>query len=231
MYWKIFTQWFLNCSLSYNNKKKINSIALSVKKKFSESPSLLYYNSVLKPSRKQLFDWYRSISFWEPKRKWFQLFLIIIFHYYTSADNWKNHKKSFFCPIILKLSMLHFWSTKLIQTVFSHNTIYSGPGRIVLYETSLCMYMWLWKGGLKEGFMLNCFSYCFHLTTSSFFYHNIIRLCSYFLRIKISLIFMLMLIMVQWVAFFDIFSYTRPSKEIWNENRGSIPTKVRSTSK
>ena len=85
----------------------------------------------------------------------------------------------------------------------------------------LCVCMWLWKGGLKEGFMLNCFSYCFHLTTSSFFYHNIIRLWSYLLRIKISLIFMLMLIMVQWVAFFDIFSYSRPSKEIWNENRGT----------
>ena len=220
MYWKIFTQWFLNCSLSIQQQKKINSIALSVKKKFSESPSLLYYNSVLKPSRKQLFDWYRSISFWEPKRKWFQLFLIIIFHYYTSAENWKNHKKSFFPPIIVKLSLLHFWSTKLIQRVFSHNTIYSGPGKLVLvYETSLCVYV-IVEGG-TQGFMLNCFSYCFHLTTSSFFYHNIIRLWSYLLRIKISLIFMLMLIMVQWVAFFDIFSYSRPSKEIWNENRGT----------
>ena len=112
MYWKIFTQWFLNCSLSIQQQKKINSIALSVKKKFSESPSLLYYNSVLKPSRKQLFDWYRSISFWEPKRKWFQLFLIIIFHYYTSAENWKNHKKSFF-PYYSKTFVVTFLKYKI----------------------------------------------------------------------------------------------------------------------
>ena len=172
MYWKIFTQWFLNCSLSIQQQKKINSIALSVKKKFSESPSLLYYNSVLKPSRKQLFDWYRSISFWEPKRKWFQLFLIIIFHYYTSAENWKNHKKSFFPPIIVKLSLLHFWSTKLIQRVFSHNTIYSGPGKLVLvYETSLCVCV-IVEGGTQGRFHVELFFLLFSPYNFILFYHN-----------------------------------------------------------
>ena len=201
-----------------------------MKKKFSESPSLLYYNSVLKPSRKQLFDWYRSISFWEPKRKWFQLFLIIIFHYYTSAENWKNHKKSFF-PYYSKTFVVTFLKYKIDpDSLLTQHDLFRTRKNRVIWNIFVCVYV-IVEGGLKEGFLLNCLSYCFHFTTSSFFYHNIIRLWSYLLRIKISLIFMLMLIMVQWVAFFDIFSYTRPSKEIWNENRGSIPTKVRSTSK
>ena len=139
MYWKIFTQWFLNCSLSIQQQKKINSIALSVKKKFSESPSLLYYNSVLKPSRKQLFDWYRSISFWEPKRKWFQLFLIIIFHYYTSAENWKNHTKSFF-PYYSKTFVVTFLKYKIDpDSLLTQHDLFRTRKNRVIWNIFVCV--------------------------------------------------------------------------------------------
>ena len=129
----------------------------------------------------------------------------------------KKPQKVFFPPYYSKTFVVTFLKYKIDPE--SLLTQHDLTGKFVLYETSLCVYV-IVEGG-TQGFMLNCFSYCFHLTTSSFFYHNIIRLWSYLLRIKISLIFMLMLIMVRWVAFFDIFSYSRPSKEIWNENRGT----------
>ena len=189
-----------------------------MKKKFSESPSLLYYNSVLKPSRKQLFDWYRSISFWEPKRKWFQLFLIIIFHYYTSAENWKNHKKSFF-PYYSKTFVVTFLKYKIDpDSLLTQHDLFRTRKNRVIWNIFVCVCDFE-RGDSR--FHVELFFLLFSPYNFILFYHNIIRLWSYLLRIKISLIFMLMLIMVQWVAFFDIFSYTRPSKEIWNENRGT----------
>ena len=151
-------------------QKKINSIALSVKKKFSESPSLLYYNSVLKPSRKQLFDWYRSISFWEPKRKWFQLFLIIIFHYYTSAENWKNHTKSFF-PYYSKTFVVTFLKYKIDpDSLLTQHDLFRTRKNRVIWNIFVCVYVIV--GGRGDSRKVSCwivFLTVFTLQLHSFF--------------------------------------------------------------
>ena len=127
-----------------------------MKKKFSESPSLLYYNSVLKPSRKQLFDWYRSISFWEPKRKWFQLFLIIIFHYYTSAENWKNHTKSFF-PYYSKTFVVTFLKYKIDpDSLLTQHDLFRTRKNRVIWNIFVCVYV-IVEGGTQGRFHVELF--------------------------------------------------------------------------